>query len=102
MESDSKIPIKLLRVDGGMSASKELMQIQSDIAGIEIERPSMLETTALGACLAAGLAVGVWKDLENFKSNVTMTRFEPKITKAKRDEMMAGWTKALEKSLNWV
>jgi glycerol kinase len=78
------------------------MQIQADISGIELARPSMLETTALGAALAAGLAVGIWSDLKLFKSEATVMRFVPKLDDERRVEMVTGWKKALEKSFDWA
>ncbi|KAI8892826.1 hypothetical protein BC833DRAFT_532449 [Globomyces pollinis-pini] len=102
MEKDSGIPINLLRVDGGMANSDQLMEIQANISGIDLDRPSMLETTALGAALVAGLAVGVWTNLDEFKSEATMKRFNPSSTAEQRQEMHAGWKKALEKAFDWA
>ncbi|KAJ3315891.1 hypothetical protein HDV04_000098 [Boothiomyces sp. JEL0838] len=102
MEIDSGYPINLLRVDGGMTMSDQLMQIQADIAGVEIDRPSMLETTALGAALAAGRAIGLFEDLEKFETEASVSKFKPQISAEQRQEMTKGWKKALEKSMGWV
>ena len=98
MSLDMKDPVKLLRVDGGMTASNQLMQIQADIGGVEIDRPFMLETTALGAALAAGLAVGVWPSLHSFANERSAERFSPRIKVQEREEMKKGWDLAVQKS----
>jgi glycerol kinase len=90
--------VTLLRVDGGMSASKQLMQIQADIGGVEIDRPLMLETTALGAALAAGLAVGVWPSLSAFANERSVERFSPSIAESERHQLKKGWDQAISKS----
>jgi glycerol kinase len=102
MSTDTGTPVTLLRVDGGMAMSSQMMQIQADIAGVELIRPAMLETTAFGAALAAGHAVGVWKHLEELHSEDAITRFVPNISADKRAAMHSGWKKALEKSMGWV
>jgi glycerol kinase len=102
MVTDTGSPISLLRVDGGMSMSDSLMQIQADIADVKLIRPCMLETTAFGAALAAGHAIGVWKDLGALHNEDTVTTFVPQITKEKQDELHNGWKRAVEKSIGWV
>jgi glycerol kinase len=101
MSLDMSDPVTLIRVDGGMSASSELMQIQADIGGVEIDRPHMLETTALGAALAAGLAVGVWPSLSAFASERSATRFSPLLGREEREKLKKGWDQAIQKSF-WV
>ncbi|KAJ3303864.1 hypothetical protein HDV03_003433 [Kappamyces sp. JEL0829] len=96
MELDMKTPVSLLRVDGGMSNSEELMQIQTDIVGVDLDRPAMLETTALGAALAAGLAVKMWPSLDEFAAQSEAKRFSPHSTLAQRSAWHAGWKKAIE------
>ena len=89
----------IIRVDGGMTASDQLMQIQADIGGVEIDRPVMLETTALGAALAAGLAVGVWPSLAAFaQERGASQRFSPLISQESREKMKKGWDLAIQKS----
>ncbi|KAJ3145318.1 hypothetical protein HDU89_007175 [Geranomyces variabilis] len=102
MNADAGTELALLKVDGGMTNSDLTMQIQADLLGISVERPAMRETTALGAALAAGLAVGVWKDLDNFKAGQKPDVFEPKIQATDRASRYAEWKKAVERSLNWV
>lgn len=104
MEKDSKRALKELAVDGGMCNSDLTMQTQADLIGIPVQRPAMHETTALGAAIAAGLAAGVWKDLEELKTVNTenQTVFEPKITKTESNKRFDKWTKAVEMSKGWA
>ena len=103
MEADSGIEIKELRVDGGASVNKTLMQFQSDILGIPIVRPKVTETTALGAAYLAGLAVGFWKSSDELQKKWEVDeRFEPKMKSAERERLLNKWNQAVEKSKNWV
>ncbi|KAJ3010888.1 Glycerol kinase [Thoreauomyces humboldtii] len=102
MNADSGTDLAILKVDGGMTDSHLGMQIQADLLGITVERPQMRETTALGAALAAGLTVGVWKDLKEFTAGAKPDLFEPKIEVKDRADRYADWKKAVERSLNWV
>jgi len=103
MTADSKVDLSALKVDGGASANNFLMQLQADILGIKIIRPVVMETTALGAAYAAGLAVGMWKSLKELKQNWKIDRiFEPKLDDARRITEYEGWKRAVERSLNWV
>ncbi|KAF2397817.1 glycerol kinase [Trichodelitschia bisporula] len=97
MEKDSGKALQALAVDGGMSNSDLCMQTQSDLIGIPVVRPKMRETTALGAAIAAGLAVGVWNDIEELKLINTegATSFEPKIAKDAGKKMFERWEKAV-------
>jgi glycerol kinase len=97
MEKDSGKALQRLAVDGGMSNSELCMQTQSDLIGIPVDRPKMRETTALGAAIAAGLAIGVWKDLEELKHINTQggTVFEPKVPKEQGQKMFERWEKAV-------
>ncbi|EGF80013.1 hypothetical protein BATDEDRAFT_30202 [Batrachochytrium dendrobatidis JAM81] len=97
MNSDSGQAIQLLRVDGGLTNSDICMQIQADIAGVGVDRPLMRETTALGAALAAGLAVGVWKSLDDFSHVNQSDIFKPATSSSDREEQLAGWKKAVQK-----
>ena len=92
-----------LRVDGGASANGFLMQFQADIMGIPVVRPRVLETTALGAALLAGLGVGVYATAEETASmwHRDLT-FEPKMTEQRRADLLGGWHRAVERSLNWA
>jgi len=103
MEQDTGITLHELKVDGGASANALLMQFQSDIIGATISRPVIKETTALGAAFLAGLAVGVWKDTEEIRSMWTVDRlFMPQMPGEKRRENIAGWEKAVGRSLGWA
>ncbi|MRG84737.1 glycerol kinase GlpK [Salinibacillus xinjiangensis] len=97
MIADSKIHLKTLRVDGGAVKNNFLMQFQSDILGVPVERPVINETTALGAAYLAGLAVGFWKDKEEIASQWKMDRtFTNELNREISDELYAGWKKAVQ------
>lgn len=104
MEQDSGKKLKVMAVDGGLSNSDLCMQTQADISGIPVDRPAMRETTALGAAIAAGLATGVWRELEDLSQINRKDRkvFEPKISREKGDKMFKRWNKAVEMSKGWV
>jgi len=104
MEKDSKHTLTELAVDGGMCNSDLTMQTQSDLIGIQVNRPAMRETTALGAAIAAGLAVGVWESIEELKSVNTEGRtvFKPAISKEESGKRFGRWTKAVEMSRGWA
>jgi glycerol kinase len=97
MERDSGIRLKALRVDGGMVPNNFLMQFQSDLLGVNVERPVVQETTALGAAYLAGLAVGYWADKADIAKNWQLERvFSPEMVKNEADRLYAGWQKAVE------
>jgi glycerol kinase len=103
MQQDSGVPLKSLRVDGGMAMNELLMQFQADVLGVEVVRPKITETTALGAAYAAGLAVGFWTDVEALRVNWQRDRaWHPKMPVAERDECCRQWKKAIERSLGWM
>ena len=103
MNKDSGVPLKALKVDGGMVYNELLMQFQADILGVPVVRPVVAETTALGAAYAAGLAVGFWNNLEDLRANWQIAKtWEPKMEAAKRAELYKGWKKAVERTFNWV
>ncbi|MFE4726426.1 glycerol kinase GlpK [Microbacterium sp. NPDC056736] len=92
-----------LRVDGGMTRNDLLMQFQADILGIPVVRPKVVETTALGAAYAAGLATGVWRDLDELRAHWQEdVRFEPRMAQDERERRFRQWRKAVSKSLDWV
>ena len=102
MQKDSGITIKELRVDGGATANNMLMQFQSDILHTKVIRPTITETTALGAAYLAGLAVGFWKDVEALRSMWQVDRiFTPNIQEAQRAESIKGWERAIKATNNW-
>ncbi len=102
MEQDAGIEISSLRVDGGMTVNELLMQFQSDMLEVPVIRPKMIETTALGAAYAAGLAVGFWQNFEDLVQNWGVDKqWKPDMPAEKRKEYYHGWKKAIERSLNW-
>ncbi len=103
MCKDAATPIPALRVDGGASANDLLLQMQSDLPALPILRPACIETTALGAANLAGLAVGVFKDLNEIKANVAVERtFAPAITEQERKNRCNNWKKAVERAKGWA
>ncbi|HET6239476.1 MAG TPA: glycerol kinase GlpK [Acetobacteraceae bacterium] len=103
MERDSGVKMHSLRVDGGMVVNEMLMQFQADILDVPVARPAVIETTALGAAYAAGLAVGYWRDLHDLRGNWGVARtWEPRMGDETRAGLAAGWHKAVERSLGWA
>ena len=103
MEADSGIQLKTLRVDGAAVANNLLMQFQADILGTAVERPRVIETTALGAAYLAGLAVGFWKDKNELTGNWQLERrFECRMESTQREKLYSGWKRAVERSMNWA
>jgi glycerol kinase len=103
MSADSKVALTSMRVDGGATANNLLMQIQSDVMGIEIIRPEVIETTALGAAYAAGIAVGVWKSPDDVRNKWRENhRWSSTLDPNLRAEKYAQWTKAVQRTLNWI
>ncbi|TDJ16860.1 MAG: glycerol kinase, partial [Deltaproteobacteria bacterium] len=101
VREDSGIDLEALRVDGGAAANDFLMQFQADILGVPVQRPRLLEVTAKGAAALAGLAVGFWKDRSEVAGADDLAVFEPKMEAARRDELYAGWQRAVGRSLDW-
>jgi glycerol kinase len=103
MNKDSGVPLTALKVDGGMVYNELLMQFQADILGIPVIRPTVAETTSLGAAYAAGLAVGFWANVEDLRANWGQDKaWQPKMAEAERAELYKGWKKAIERTFNWV
>ena len=103
MVADSGVPMKEMRVDGGITANALCMQMQADIMGIDITRPLIIETTALGAAYAAGLAVGFWSSTDEVKKQWQRSRtWNPTTSEAERTQGYQQWKKAVERTLNWV
>jgi len=99
MERDAGRPLTVLKVDGGASANDLLMQIQADVLGVEISRPDLVETTALGAAFLAGLGTGVWKDQRQVKQTWReQKRFHPTADRARVAEHLARWDQAVAKA----
>ncbi len=102
MREDVGTELKGIKVDGGASRNKFLMQFQADIVGTNVIRPIISETTALGAACLAGLAVGFWKDKEEIKKFWHMSdEFEPQLDADKVNKYYHGWQKAVKRSLKW-
>lgn len=103
MQADSGVQFRELKVDGGASANNLLMQFQADIAGVTVRRPMIRETTALGAAYLAGLATGVWRDLDDIKGQWTLDKlYEPQMDAARVRELVDGWHKAVERARDWA
>ena len=103
MQADSGIKLAALNVDGGASANNLLMQMQSDISGAPVQRPTCVETTAMGAAYLAGLAVGYWANKEDVVRNRAIDQvFHPEITAEERAEKVKGWNKAVKCAYGWA
>jgi glycerol kinase len=102
MISTEGLTVPTLRVDGGAAANDWLMQFQADVLGIPVERPDLVETTALGAAGLAGLALGVWQDTDQFVQSRSFTRFEPRMSPKAREVHRAGWRRAVSAALAWA
>jgi glycerol kinase len=103
MEQDSGVRLDTLRVDGGMTDDELLMQFQADIVNRAVVRPTIKETTALGAAFAAGLAVGVFKGVDDLRSRWSESRrWLPQMPDASRQQMLQRWTKAVSRSIDWI
>jgi glycerol kinase len=102
MEADAGIPIAELRVDGGATHNNLLMQFQSDIVNTKVIRPTMVETTALGAAYLAGLAVGFWKDVEELRSKWMVDQvFTPNMDEQQKNQKIKGWERAIKATNHW-
>ncbi len=103
MKKDAAIPLKSLKVDGGMVKNDLLMQFQADILGVHVVRPRISETSALGAAIAAGLSVGFWKDFDEVKKIWQEDHsWRPEMDRLQSDTLIAKWAKAIERSFNWL
>ncbi len=102
MLTESGLAVLCLRVDGGATANDWLMQFQADVLGRPVERPDLIETTALGAAALAGLALGVWPSIEEFVATRRHTVFEPRSTDEERRAWLAGWRRAVDTALHWA
>lgn len=103
MEADSGVHMEVLKVDGGITANALCMQIQADVLGVDVVKPVVAETTALGAAYAAGLGVGFWADPDDLRANWQEgKRWRPQWSEEQRAEGYAGWQKAVQRTLDWV
>ena len=103
MQADSAVRLEVLKVDGGITANDLCMQIQADVLNVDVVRPVVAETTALGAAYAAGLAVGFWADPNELRTNWREgKRWTPEWSEEQRSTGYAGWRKAVQRTLDWV
>jgi glycerol kinase len=103
MQAESGISLKALKVDGGACANNFLMQFQADILDVPVQRPKIIETTALGAAYLAGLATGYWKNREEIASNWAVSRtFTPEMGYYEREHLIKGWDEAVKRSRGWA
>jgi len=103
MNADSGVTLTSLKVDGGMVYNDLLMQFQADVLGVPVIRPTVAETTSLGAAYAAGLAVGFWREVEDLRANWGKDKeWDPHVDPAKRDQEYALWKKAVTRAFDWV
>jgi glycerol kinase len=103
VQRDSGIGLAALRVDGGAAENDFLMQFQADVLGAPVERPAVLEVTALGAALLAGLGVGFWKDRSEIETTGEgIAVFEPRMSADRREALYGGWKRAVDRSREWV
>ena len=103
MNSDSGVPLKALKVDGGMVQNEMLMQFQADVLGVPVIRPMVAETTALGAAYAAGYAVGFWKSKDEMKKNWKVDKsWQPNLKSKAGTEYFEQWKKAVTRTFDWV
>ena len=102
MQKDADLTLTALKVDGGATVNNDLLQFQADLLGVDVHRPVVAETTALGAAYLAGLAVGYWQDTKDVAQNWALDRaFTPKMNAADRDATYHRWQKAVTRSLDW-
>ena len=102
MQKDAGMRLAGLKVDGGASVNDKLMQFQADLLGVEVNRPVVAETTALGAAYLAGLAVGYWRDTADVAQNWALDRsFSPDLADEKRHALYNRWQEAVRRSLDW-
>lgn len=102
MAAAERFEVPVLRVDGGAAANDWMMQFQADVLGVPVERPDMIETTALGAAGLAGLALGVWRGTDDFLAGRRFTRFEPRMEPGERERRLAQWERAVTTALAWA
>jgi glycerol kinase len=103
MAADAGAPLEILKVDGGMTANKLLMQFQADVLDVPVVRPAITETTALGAGYAAGLATGFWPDLATLRTHWRKdAEWTPAMPADRREAEYRQWKKAVARTLDWV
>ena len=101
MEEEGGLKLERLKVDGGAAANDFLMQFQADVLNVPVVRPDVLETTALGAAMLAGLQVGLWEDLADLAGHRRINRrFTPTMSSEDRNKNIAGWKEAVQRTLS--
>jgi glycerol kinase len=102
MEAASEVKLGELKADGGAVHNSWLMRFQADVLGVPVVVPEVSETTALGACYLAGVATGLWAERDVRTMWREAARYEPSMSEERRDELLAGWGRALERSRGWA
>jgi glycerol kinase len=102
MEEDSGIKLASLKVDGGAAANNILMQFQADILNTPVERPQVIESTAMGAAYLAGIQIGLWKKDDIIRNRKIQKTFIPQMDETNRIKLYLGWKKAVKRSMQWV
>ncbi|HTH56143.1 MAG TPA: glycerol kinase GlpK [Cyclobacteriaceae bacterium] len=102
MQEDAGLKLSALKVDGGACANNILMQFQADILGTDVERPEVIESTALGAAYFAGIKAGLWKKEDIVRHRKIQKRFVSEMDSSLRDKLYRGWKKAVERTMRWV
>lgn len=102
MQKDSDVPLNSLKVDGGACANNYLMQFQSDILNVTVERPEVIETTVMGAAYLAGICIGLWKQEDILQHRKIQQNFSPSFTEEKRNKLYKKWQKAVERTKDWI
>jgi glycerol kinase len=102
MEEDANLRLASLKVDGGACANNILMQFQADILGTPVERPAVIESTAMGAAYLAGIQIGLWKKEDIISNRKIEKSFKPQMEETLRVKLYKGWKKAVERSMKWV
>lgn len=102
MQEDAGLKLASLKVDGGACANNILMQFQADILGTEVERPEVIESTAMGAAFLAGIQIGWWKKQDILANRKIQRKFEPDMEENTRAKLYKGWQKAVERTMGWI
>lgn len=102
MQEDAGVTLASLKVDGGACANNMLMQFQADILGAEVERPKVIESTAMGAAYLAGIQAGLWQKNDIVKNRVIDKKFSPGMESIVREKLYSGWKKAVQRTMKWI
>jgi glycerol kinase len=102
MQEDAGLKLASLKVDGGACANNILMQFQADILGAEVERPEIIESTAMGAAYLAAIQIGLWKKEDITNNRKIQRSFKPQMEQQLRDKLYSGWKKAVQRTMGWM